>query len=346
MKGVFLTDGVLVPASRFRCEQFFPYFEEAGVRSTLRYAYGASYNHAIHQWWGNPYKVLGRLRRGIQQVMVPSDTDFVFLQRMAFPQTALFETLLAKRKIPTFFDFDDSLWVGANGATSPSRKLAFYKAIDHADYLIAGNKFLAEAANLPQKTTIIPTVIDTDRYVPAKRTASNTVVIGWMGTAGNFPFLERIVPALRAVLEQRPDARVRLVSNATFLPLTGVNGVEQIPWSADQEIPLLQSFDIGLMPLVDSPLTRGKCAFKMIQYMAVGAPVVVSKVGANIEVFGERELGYLIDGFDWVDALITLVDDPELRQRMGAEGRTRAEANYSIRAVLPSYLRLFHEAVG
>ena len=341
MKGVFLTDGIFVPASRFRCEQFFPYFREAGIEPTLRYAYGKSYNRAIHEWWGNPYKVLGRLRRGVHQVALPPDTDFVFLQRTAFPQTALFEKILARRRIPTFFDFDDSLWVDGTGAVSPSRKKAFQDAVDLADHVIAGNSFLADYAGRPNKTTIIPTVIDTQLYVPSPRHAREKVVIGWMGAAGNFPFLTRVAPALKTVLEQRPNVCVRLVSNATFEPLLGIDRVEQIPWSAHEEIAQLQNFDVGLMPLVDSPLTRGKCAFKMIQYMAVGAPVVVSNVGANAEVFGDHELGYILDDFDWVEALLALVDDASLRAQMGELGRNRAVASYSIEAVLPTYLDLF-----
>ncbi len=341
MNGVFLTDGIFVPASRFRCEQFFPYFRDAGINPTLRYAYGPSYNRAIHQWWGNPYKALCRLRRGVYQVAVPSDTDFVFLQRTAFPQTAAFEKLLARRKIQTFFDFDDSLWVDGTGAISASRKKAFEVAVELADHLIAGNGFLAEQANRPNKTTIIPTVIDTNLYIPPANRSGDEVIIGWMGTAGNFPFLNRVVPALKTVLEMRPQARVKLISNANFDPLLGVDRVEQIPWTAAEEIAQLQSFDIGLMPLVDSPLTRGKCAFKMIQYMSVGAPVVVSNVGANAEVFGKRELGYLLDDFDWVEALITLIDDATLRTEMGKRGRQRAVENYSITAVLPTYITLF-----
>jgi glycosyltransferase involved in cell wall biosynthesis len=138
--------------------------------------------------------------------------------------------------------------------------------------------------------------------------------------------------------------RVRLVSNADFEPLRGLDRVEQIRWSAAEEILLLQSFDIGLMPLVDSPLTRGKCAFKMIQYMAVGAPVVVSPVGANVDVMQGVEAGYLVDEFDeWSDALLALVDDAEARQRMGAQGRDRAVERYSIDAVLPTYLEIFEK---
>lgn len=345
MNVLFVTDGLSVPASRFRCEQFFSHFESSGIRCSLRYAYGPRYNDAISTRWGTPYKVLSRLRRGIHEVLPSRGTDVVFLQRTAFPQTAVFEEMLKVRGIPTIFDFDDNLSVAAGGTESRRRRATFERAADLADHVIAGNEFLAEQANQPHKTTIIPTVIDTDVYTPAPR-QDGPVTIGWMGTAGNFPFLEQVVPSLKATLAARPNARVRLVSNAPFKPLLNVDRVEQIPWSAATEVSLLQSFDIGLMPLIDSPLTRGKCAFKMIQYMAVGSPVVVSAVGANVEVFGQTELGHLLTGFDWTEALIDLIDHPERRQAFGETGRARAVAHYSIHAVLPEYLRIFHLVSG
>ncbi len=342
MKGIFVTDGLLVPASRFRCEQFFRYFQQAGVETELRYAYGADYNTAINHWWGGAYKFLGRLRRGVQEVTALSDTDFVFLQRIAFPQTAVFEELLFRQKVPMILDFDDSLWIDGSGAANAARERAFIRAAELSDWLIAGNSYLADFVGMPTKTTIIPTVIDTDIYHPTVRSAG-PVVIGWMGTAGNFPSLERVVPALKQVLKDRPDVRIRIVSNSDFLPLRGVQGVEQIRWTPEREVDFLRGFDIGLMPLIDLAVTRGKCAFKMIQYMAVGTSVVVSDVGANRTVFDGGDPGFLLDTFDWFDALITLIDDPGLREIMGRRGRARVVSAYSISSVLPKYLEIFED---
>lgn len=342
MRAIFFTDGVEVPASRYRCEQFFPYFAAAGIDPTLSYAYGRRYNQVHHTKLGPAYKLGSRLKRAARELLLPfSDFDVAVLQRTAIPQTALPERFVASvGHVPTIFDFDDSLHIGASGERSALREAAFRQAIESADHLVAGNEWLAEFAGRPDKTTIIPTVIDTDRYVPAEK-IEDGVVIGWMGTSGNFPFLEQVVPSLQSLLRRYPELRIRIVSNADFRPLAGVPRVEQIRWTPTREIELLQSFDIGLMPLEDSLVTRGKCAFKMIQYMAVGRPVVVSAVGANVEVSRGADLGAVLDDWEnWESALAELIDDEERRAEMGANGRQRAVAHYSVDAVLPTWLTL------
>lgn len=342
MRVLFLCEGESIPATRFRVGQFIPHFEDHGLSCEVRFGYGADYARQSARF-GGVYKLAWRARR-VAFAADADEFDVVFIQRPTFPQTALAEELVNWLNPRTIFDFDDSLWIGPGGVESKARRRGFDKTVDMCAHLIAGNDFLAKEAGHPEKTTVIPTVIDAARYVPGMITNPQGIVIGWMGTAGNFPFLEAAVPSLKTVLAKYPEAKLRLVSNAEFLPLKEHPQVEQIRWQATTEIKLLQSFDIGLMPLIDSALTRGKCAFKMIQYMSVGRPVVVSAVGANQDVFGDgtKPPGRILSGFDWGDALSELIEDASLRQAMGECGRERVEAFYSVRAVLPRYLEIFH----
>lgn len=345
MKIAFITDGVTTPASRFRCEQFFEHFEGYGIRCTLKFGYGSDYNRLAFRRGASLYKIASRLKRGFLQ-LAAQDHDILFLQRPAIPHLALFESLLDHDKI--VFDFDDNLQVGPDGTVSFWRRTAFERCTHLAHHIIAGNLFLAEQTLYPQKTSIIPTVIDTDRYIPNIKSSTSTIVLGWMGTAGNFPFLQVITPSLERILAKNPHVRLRIVSNQIFVPLKDHAQVDQVPWSAQREIELLQGFDIGLMPLVASPLTQGKCAFKMIQYMATGIPSIVSAVGANIEVFGEDTCGpgLLLSTNDWDEELQELIDNPIVRQDMGDIARCRAVENYSIAAVVPSYLSIFEKLMN
>ncbi len=340
MRVLFLCEGESIPATRFRVGQFVPHFQEAGIECVVRFGYGPEYSKMATRY-GGVYKFLWRARR-VAFAADADEFDVVFIQRPTFPQTAVAEELVNWLNPRTIFDFDDSLWMGPDGRESAARRRGFNKTVEMCAHLIAGNDFLAAQAGHPQKTTVIPTVIDAERYVPQPKRQEG-LIIGWMGTSGNFPFLEEVVPALKTVLRKYPRARLRLVSSAEFEPLLGHTQVEQIRWQADTEIELLHSFDIGLMPLVDSELTLGKCAFKMIQYMAVGRPVVVSAVGANIEVFGDgtKPPGKILSTFDWEDALSELIEDADLRKMMGDHGRERVEDAYSVKAVLPTYLDIF-----
>ena len=340
MKVLFLCEGSTVPASRFRVGQFVPHWRANGVECTVRYAYDHRYNAARLSRWAKPYQLLWRLKR-LPMAVDAARFDMVFLQRPALPFHPGPDLLAGRLNPRTVFDVDDSIWLGPGGTTSRGRRMTFERNVERCAHYIAGNQFLAREAGAPQKTTIIPTVIDTDRYTPASDSRRGNPIIGWMGTSGNFPFLTSIVPALRSVLEARSDATLRLVSNETFAPLDGHPQVEQIPWSAADEIDLLRSFDVGLMPLHDTPLTRGKCGFKMIQYMAVGCPVVASAVGANPEIFEGSDAGLLVEPHEWEEGILGLLDSAAARADAGARGRVRAEERYSVRAVLPTYLELF-----
>lgn len=341
MKILFLTEGRETPASRYRVEQFFPHFERAGIEPTIRGGYGPLYARLLGSNLAAPYKIATRARRALSALDCRS-FDVVFWQRTAFPQNALTERLAARINPRVIFDFDDAVYRSQSGPSS-WRERAFHGAVASASEVIAGNDHLASKTGAPEKTHVIPSVIDTDLYRPPESRGSGAgAIIGWMGTTGHFPFLEDVTPALVATLAQNPDARLRMVSNRVFEPLADHPQVDQIQWSADREIELLRSFDVGLMPLRDTPFTRGKCGFKMIQYMAVGCPVVVADVGVNASVLGDSDAGLLIDDTSgWEPAISRLLASRGEREERGRAGRERIVEAYSVRAVLPRYLDLF-----
>jgi glycosyltransferase involved in cell wall biosynthesis len=338
----FFTEGVDIPASRFRCEQFLPHFEREGIEYAVFHGYGPRYNAMHRHPLGPLYKLACRSRRAMSTVTAKG-FDLFFLQRTAFPFSALPEQLRQALGKPTVFDFDDLLDVGPRGRTSASRARTFRASIRGATHVIAGNGHLAALADAPRKTTIIPTVVDTTIYRPPEiRPLSEPLTIGWMGTSSNFKSLRTALPGVTQVLNARPHIRFRVVSNAPFSELNSHKQVEQVPWSRARELELLQSFDIGLMPLEDTPVTRGKCGFKMLQYMATGSAVVSSAVGANPELFKDSHSGALVPvGGDWTKPLLELVDDSERRRAAAQSGRRHVDSRYSVRTMVPLYINLF-----
>ena len=122
--------------------------------------------------------------------------------------------------------------------------------------------------------------------------------------------------------------------------------VETRPWSEETEVESIQQFDIGIMPLQDSLWERGKCGYKLIQYMACGVPVVASPVGVNCEIVEPEKNGLLADSMEeWDRALRSLLSvDFSVRDSMGANGRKRVEEWYSLQAQAPRLLSLIRDA--
>ena len=339
-----LVQGTTIPSSRFRVGQLVPGWQRLGLQIDVRPGYGDRYNDLAATPLGPPYKLASRLRR-VLATLDAGRYDLVFVQRPALPQTWLPEQLLVALNPRMIFDYDDHIGMGPGGP-SAARQETLERCVSLSARSVAGNTFLARLGGRPSRTVVIPTVIDADRYVPAPRQTCAEVVLGWMGTASNFGALRAILPQLRRVLAQAPGAKLRVVSNGQLEELVGHPQVEQLRWSKEHEIAQLQRFDIGLMPLEDTLANQGKCGFKMIQYMSVGAPVVVSAVGANVDIFKGAEAGYCLSEDRWEEALMSLIDSPARRREHGQAGRAHVERHYSIASVEARYGALFEEVLA
>lgn len=342
MRVLFFTDGVLSPGSRFRCLQFFNQLEARGIECKARFAYDERYNEVHSRSWAPAYKLSRRLKR-VAHLWLEREADVLFIHKSSMALTALPEVIRSAGRTPIVFDFDDAIWLGPGGVPSTLRHRTFKSLVRTADQIIAGNHFLAEATAAPEKTTLIPSVVDTDLTVPAPPRASNEPVVGWVGTASNFPYLRAVIPQLLGAIEKVPRARLRIVSNGVLPEYEGHPRIEHWRWSAERELSALQSFDIGLMPLDDTEQTRGKCGFKMLQYMAAGVPVLASAVGANPEIFDTSKAGALVEpSGNWEQALLHMLClDAAERAAQGARGRERVVAHYSVASVIDRYVELF-----
>jgi glycosyltransferase involved in cell wall biosynthesis len=267
--------------------------------------------------------------------------DVVLFQR---PMTELATTCLerlAARGRRSVFDFDDAIFLNRGGRAKLRR------IVELVDRVIAGNLYLGQATQAPDKTVIIPTAVDTDRWTeqPVRDVRGRDVVVGWTGLSCNFRHLaEAAVPIARAL--RRTGAHFVVISDR---PPSGLGDLhaEFVPWRAVSELADLARLDVGVMPLPDGPHERGKCAFKLIQYMALGRPGLASPVGANCEVVSDG-----VDGFlprtdaEWEDALVRLIENVELRAQIGQRARARVQAAYSLTAVVPRYLDVIRSVQG
>jgi glycosyltransferase involved in cell wall biosynthesis len=184
-------------------------------------------------------------------------------------------------------------------------------------------------------------VIDLHKYAVTPQPHNDVFSIGWIGSRSSAMHLKTIQPALRELC-QSTCVRVTAIGAPAFT-LEGV-WFETKCWDKATEIQELQKFHIGIMPLPDSPWERGKCGFKLIQYMACARPVVGSPVGVNRQIIEDGINGFHATSMtEWIRAVQLLMRDTALRQRMGEAGRAKVEQHYCLQVTAPKLMQLLHE---
>jgi len=345
MKFLFLTSGRHIPSTRFRMLPLAQRLREQGHSCTLSHSYPEKYDY--FPWLGfRPSQWLKRtLRRGDLLRVRWGRYDAVILERELFDNpTWDLETALRRVAKTLVLDIDDGVFL-----KFPQK---FERLLELADLVVAGNRLLAEwAAAAHRPVVIIPTCIDTEVYHPGPRTgvaAGRLPVIGWMGTAGNVAYLGDLAAPLRH-LARRHEFEFQVIAGERGildeLPLKGVRVVFR-KWEPATEATDIRDFDIGVMPLSDDAWSRYKCGLKLLQYMAVGVPGVASPVGVNSDIVEPGVNGYLAATADeWEASLGSLLESPELRQRMGQAARQTVEQRYSLAVNLPRWLEAVRGAV-
>ena len=322
------TGGVNVPSARFRVRQYIPALLRLGVSvEEMKCRFG---KYPPEPWWARPFWGCGALMEQTPNVLRSFQSDVVLLQREIL---STFLTLEPFTKKPRILDVDDSIYLYRGG--NFARRLA-----QLADLIICGNECLADwfrAFN--RNVTIIPTAVDSEKYAPAsvRRNPDEPKAIGWIGTRVSLKHLESIEDALEEVMREYPGVRLRVVCDRppAFRRLPP-HRVEFVPWAANGEVAHIQGMDIGIMPLEDSPLSRGKCSLKMLQYMSCGLPVVVSPVGMNNDILKMGTPGMSASTMrQWVDSLTVLLRNDKLRYDMGACGRRIVSESFSIHTLAP-----------
>lgn len=257
--------------------------------------------------------------------------DVIIIHRRSVPMFhRQFDRLFISSGLPIIFDYDDAVFT--------------QYPIDHllqaCSGISAGNEYLAAYARsvAPQAIVkVVPTVVDTEVMVPKPKRDSNLpVVVGWIGTPSTFhAYLEPILGDLVKVCAEF-GATLRVVSSVVVKARTEELGAEFVNWTLEGELDQLQGFDIGLMPLADDHFVRGKCAFKLIQYGAVGIPSIGTNIGANAEVLLEGVTGFLTDDLQqMLERLRTLLEDRQLRASMGEQARKRISDHFSLESQVP-----------
>ena len=326
MKILFLVQGLDVAASRYRVLQYLPYLKEHGIQASVL---------------PFPKGVFAKLKvfKSVNQY------DILFIQRKRF--SVLWLKYIRKNARKIVYDFDDSVMHRSSKHLrheSKTRVKMFKNMVNASDHVIAGNEYLQQnTIPYTQNVTIIPSPIDISLY-PQKTYSekSDNITLGWVGAHGSIHYLKKMKPIFETLGKKNDKLRLKIVCD-TFFDCENM-AVDKKQWSEKDEVADIQSFDIGLMPLMDDPWSHGKCGLKILQCLATGVPVVCSPAGVNREIVEDGVHGFWANSQEeWIEKLEILINDHDLRRKMGMAGRERVIEHYSLKANAPRMLKIFEQ---
>ena len=328
--------GRLGASTRVRTLQYLPALRAAGISVTVSPLFSDDYVKELYAGRRSVATVTAGYWRRMRALRAAHRYDVLWVEKECLPWLpSILEMGLLLSGSRLIVDYDDALFHRYDCHPSAWVRRLLGRKIDTLMHrsvaVLAGNEYLADRAWQAgaSHVTVIPTVVDTRRYRPRQEGSNEVPVVGWIGTPTTSRYLRPLLPLFAAL---KKDTGVRFVAVGAREEDFTDTPVETRPWTEETEVESIQQFDIGIMPLEDSPWERGKCGYKLIQYLACGVPVVASPVGVNCEIVAPSENGLLARTPDeWDRALRRLLSaSTASRRAMGDAGRRRVEDRYSL----------------
>jgi len=324
--------GQLIPSYRYRLEETIKEFKKYNIDFNLFVPKISSYppkSMLSKIWW-----LISAILTRLEILKLQKNFDIIILQREMLSTLYTLERFM---KVPFIFDVDDAIHLN-------QRFNSIENIARNASAIVVCNDFLANYyQQFNDNVHIIPTPVNIDKYKPKKNINQNKIIIGWIGTSSNFKSLKLIENSLNKIMNEDSNILLKIVSdknpNFTKIPK---NKYIYKKWLETEDVIDIQSFDIGIMPLVDKKQSYGKCAFKMLQYMACSIPVVTSCLPMNKKILETTKCGYCAYDYDedWEKYLSKLCNDKGLRDRLGNNGRQLIEKNYSTKVYAELYYKI------
>lgn len=342
------------PSSRVRMYQYLPYLRDAGFECDIHPFFNDDYIDALFKGKSKNYlRILDAYFQRISIALKSKSYDLVWMQYELLPWVPYWiENIILRGKPKLIIDYDDAVFHRYDHHQLSIIRKVLGNKIDRwmhsADVIVAGNDYLAAHAHQAGSKHVknIPSVVDLKRYkIKVQGKSEDEIVrVGWVGSPTTEKYLLTIENVIKTILNDKS----KFIIIGAKLPATFEGyPVESKTWSLKDEVSLIQSLDIGIMPLVDTPFERGKCGYKLIQYMACGLPVVASPIGINQKIVRHGENGFLAGNErEWIEAITKLQKNPILRKEMGSKGREMVEEKYALQVTAQKIIDIIKKYIN
>jgi len=334
------------PSSRYRFYQYLELISRSGLSYKVAPLFDEKY---VHRFYTTGKKsiiltVIGFINRFF--IMITSwHYDLIVVEYELFPyMPGLFESLINLTGKKMILDFDDAVFVRYQNSSNPLIRFLLrkkiFRVVQLAQGVIVGNRYLYdEFISYNKNISLIPTVVSSKLYDSVvSGSGSDKCIIGWIGSLSTSRYLLPLCDIFRTF--DKESFQLNLIGFDKRLrdQFEGIN-VEWIDWKRETEITEIKKFSVGIMPLDDDLWSRGKCGFKIIQYMACRVPVIASPVGVNSEIIEDGINGFLAsDPDEWRERIRYFISNREVAKKMGNSAYEKFVRNYSLERNYLKYL--------
>lgn len=266
----------------------------------------------------------------------------------------ILEMILNLFKEKIIYDFDDAIF--HNYDIHPRVLVRFLygnkisKIVSSANYVITGSPYLSNYLSRFNSNLVeIPTSVIFSKYSvsPRPKFEFGNVVIGWIGSKSTSSNVLSILEVINIILNLYPEVVFKFMGlDQELKAQLNLPNVELLNWSEQEELKFLNDIDLGIMPLEDNPFNRGKCGFKLIQYMAMGKPTISSPLEANVKINRNSSNLFARNTQEWVDCIIEFYENRDFYKEVGLKNRQIVKEFYSVETNSETYLKLFNKLVN
>lgn len=332
------------PSSRYRTYQYLDFYHNFDIKVfpffDSKYVSGIRFNYVY---------VFSRYLKRVLDIFKIKKNDIIFLEYEFMPYMIFNSFLFRALKIKYVVDYDDAIFHNydqhSNWFLRFFLKKKIPKVIEHANFVVTGSPYLTRFAKKYNKNVVeLPTSIDFRKYDVRYVGSEDRFIIGWIGSMSTSINLISLLPVFNRLKKENIDFKIHLIGFNKTLEERFVNlPVEFIEWRSETEVVEIKKFSVGIMPLEHTLFNRGKCAFKLIQYMACGIPTISTPLEANIKVNQNNGNLFANTSEEWYQSFLKIYKNKSDFKEIGGRNVINVKNNYSIQSNYKKYLELFNK---